>query len=242
MKTRLYPNVFWTLGWLGVVLSVQAQGRLRLNNNFVPTGSMTKAFVFGSDGIRPQPRAEGRVQVLNAADGTTLTPNGDFGIPLVLDGLFFVNVVVPGVPVGESLKVVLRAWRDGNTYEEAAGRSQVRFTVQSLVATEFGPDNSLKDTGAFGGMSLMWRTPAGGFQLQTPTRSPGGTWSIPVALVVQQGLVFQPTHAQLWSSTNLTHWTRVERRWFYAEPGEPWPVQVLTAPDTGQTQWFKLEW
>lgn len=119
-----------------VVSVAHAQGTFNASNNYVPAGASYKAFIFGCDGLLA--KANGRVQIINPADGSTLSPNGTAGVPLSLDGLFFINgLSVPGVPTGGTATIVVRAWdvASGATWGDATVRSGAGIglvTVTSL--------------------------------------------------------------------------------------------------------------
>lgn len=113
-----------TLG-LVAALSAYAQGTFNASNNYTPTGANTKAFVVDFANA-PVAKANGRVQILNAADGSTLSPGGDAGVALTLDGLFFINgLSVPGTTTGGSANIIVRAWdsTSGATWTDALIRS-----------------------------------------------------------------------------------------------------------------------
>ncbi|MBN9692837.1 MAG: PEP-CTERM sorting domain-containing protein [Verrucomicrobia bacterium] len=103
-------------------LSALAQGTFNASNNYTVPGASTKAYIFGFDGITPLPKANGKVSIQNAFDGSFLSPNGAAGVPLTLDGLFFINgLVVPGVAPGGSANILVRAWdaSTGATWADA---------------------------------------------------------------------------------------------------------------------------
>jgi len=119
---------------LAAGLSALAQGTFNASNNYIPTGATAKAFVLGSDGL-PVPKANGYVQILNAADQSTLSPNGDAGVAFGGAGLFFVNdLIVPGVPTGGTASIVVRTWdiTTGATWDVATSKSSGLVTVTGL--------------------------------------------------------------------------------------------------------------
>lgn len=123
-----------TLGMFAA-LSAFAQGTFNASNNFTPTGASTKAFIFATDGTTPLAKANGRVEILNAADMSTLSPGGSAGVALTLDGLFFINgLSVPGTSTGGSANIIVRAWDSttGATFAEALTRTSGLITVSSL--------------------------------------------------------------------------------------------------------------
>lgn len=128
MKTSLMFSLFLTC------LAVHAQGTFNASNNFIPPGSTTKAFVL--DGLcQPLSKTVGRVNILDARDGSILSPNGSAGVALTLDGLFFINgLSVPGVATGGSAQVVIRVWDSstGPDYASALARGQTLVTISNL--------------------------------------------------------------------------------------------------------------
>ena len=126
MKTLIALSLFSTL-------SALAQGTFNASNNFTDPGASTRAFIFKADGMTPVSKAIGRVEILNAADSSTLSPGGAAGVPLTLDGLFFINgLSVPGVPTGGTANIIVRAWdvSTGPTWDEALSRTPI---VQGLI-------------------------------------------------------------------------------------------------------------
>ncbi len=124
----------WALLLLGSLLSfaAAAQGTFNANNNFTPVGSSSKAFILDESG-NPLAKARGRVEILSGS--TTLSPNGNLGYPLTLDGLFFINgLIVPGVPLGGSSTLVVRAWdvSSGATFDTAMVRAIAMVTISGL--------------------------------------------------------------------------------------------------------------
>lgn len=120
---------------LGVVaaFAAQAQGVFNANNNFTPTGAATRAFVVDVGGANLS-KATGKVEFV-LADGTSLTAGGSAGVALAADGLFFINgVTVPGVAVGGTANIIVRAWDSatGATYNDALERAEVAVTVTGL--------------------------------------------------------------------------------------------------------------
>ena len=116
---------------LAAGISALAQGTFNASNNYIPTGGSAKAFVLGSDGL-PLPKANGMVQIINAADQSSLNGAGSaFGGA----GLFFVNdLIVPGVPTGGTASIVVRAWdiTTGATWETATSKGSGLVTVTGL--------------------------------------------------------------------------------------------------------------
>lgn len=123
-----------TLGMFAA-LSAFAQGTFNASNNFTPTGASTKAFIFAPGGTTPLAKANGRVEILNAADLSTLSPGGSAGVALTLDGLFFINgLSVPGTATGGSANIIVRAWDSstGATFADASSKASGLITVSSL--------------------------------------------------------------------------------------------------------------
>ncbi len=132
MKPGLFTR--WTLRLLGSLLSLAAvaQGTFNANNNFIPQGASSKALILDEFG-NPLSKAKGRVEVL--FENTTLSPNGNAGYALTLDGLFFINgLIVPGVPTGGTATLAVRAWdvSSGATYETALVKAMTWVTINSL--------------------------------------------------------------------------------------------------------------
>lgn len=127
-------KIFLTLSLLLTSFALHAQGTFNASNNFIPAGSTTKAFVLGGDCL-PLSKAVGRVDILDARDGSFLSPAGPAGIALTLDGLFFINgLSVPGVATGGSAQVVVRVWDSstGPDYASALARGQTLVTISNL--------------------------------------------------------------------------------------------------------------
>lgn len=123
-----------TLGMFAA-LSAFAQGTFNASNNYTVPGASTKAFVFASNGTTPLAKANGRVEIINAADGSTLSPGGSAGVPLTLDGIFFINgLTVPGAATGSSANIIVRAWDSstGADFASAGSKAQGLITVSNL--------------------------------------------------------------------------------------------------------------
>jgi hypothetical protein len=129
---------------LGLIaaFSAYAQGTFNASNNYIPTGGTAKAFILdGSTGL-PYSKATGKVQIINVADGSTLSPNGDAGVSLSLDGLFFINgLVVPGVASGGSATILVRAWdsASGATWSTATFRTAADSGIITVSNLGGGP-------------------------------------------------------------------------------------------------------
>ncbi|MBN9693056.1 MAG: PEP-CTERM sorting domain-containing protein [Verrucomicrobia bacterium] len=118
--------MFVVYGWIAGLCAF-AQGTFNASNNYIPPGASQKAFVWDSRTGLPLAKTMGRVQIINQADGVTLSPNGDAGVGLTLDGLFFINgIVVPGAGNGSSVDLIVRAWdaSTGGTWATAGVRSE----------------------------------------------------------------------------------------------------------------------
>lgn len=121
---------------LGVVaaFAAQAQGVFNANNNFTPTGASGRALIFDVGGSTALSKATGKVEFV-LPDGTSLTAGGSAGVSLAADGLFFINgVTVPGVGVGGTANIIVRAWDSatGATYDAALERASANVTVTGL--------------------------------------------------------------------------------------------------------------
>jgi len=120
-----------------VALSTYAQGTFNASNNYPIPGQpdpLKKAFILNDAGAALS-KAVGRVEILNAADSTTLSPGGSAGVALLADGLFFINgLSVPGVATGGSAQIIVRAWdsTSGATFAEALNKVSGLITVSSL--------------------------------------------------------------------------------------------------------------
>lgn len=153
--------VWWALLFLGslVEFAAVAQGTFNANNNFVTVGASSKAFVLDESG-NPLAKAKGRVEILSG--GVTLSPGGNLGVPLTLDGLFFINgMAVPGVGLGGTAIVVVRAWdvSSGATYDAALVRAMTIVTVNNLGGGTT-PPASFGNNSDFKGLRLQG-TPVG---------------------------------------------------------------------------------
>ena len=153
--------VRWVSLVLGILLActAAAQGTFNANNNFTPGGASTKAFILDETG-NVLAKAKGRVEVLFG--NTTLSPKGTAGVPLTLDGLFFINgLAVPGVPTGGTATLAVRAWdvSSGATYDTALVRAMTWVTITSLGGGTT-PPATFGNNSDFKGLRLQG-TPAG---------------------------------------------------------------------------------
>lgn len=113
--------------------SVEAQGVFNGNSYYTPAGSSTPAMVTDLTGA-PVSKAVGKVEFV-LLDGTSLSPGGSAGVSLTADGLFGISgVTVPGVPIGGTATLVVRAWDSstGRTYNEAFLPGAVVVTISRL--------------------------------------------------------------------------------------------------------------
>ena len=130
-----------------------AQGTFNANNNYVPAGASTKAYVLDITG-NPLAKAYGRVEILSGS--ITLSPNGSAGVPLTLDGMFFINgMVVPGTGVGGTATLVVRAWdvRTGATYDAATLHRSVEVVISNLGGGST-PPATFGNNSTFAGLRL----------------------------------------------------------------------------------------
>jgi len=152
MKKLILTSLGMTVGLLAM-----AQGTFNASNNY-PVGGPTgpKAYVLDTDGL-PLSKATGKVQILNAANQETLSPNGDAGASLLADGLFFINgIIVPGAATGSSASLIVRAWdsSSGATWALATEKISGLVTVNNLgggttPAATFAADSN------FSGLKLV---------------------------------------------------------------------------------------
>jgi hypothetical protein len=129
---------------LGLIagLLAYAQGTFNASNNYNIPGTTTKAFVLDGTSGLPLSKATGKVQIINVADGSTLSANGDSGVGLSLDGLFFINgLIVPGVGTGGSANILVRAWDSatGATWATAVNRSAPNSGLVTVNSLGGGP-------------------------------------------------------------------------------------------------------
>jgi outer membrane protein assembly factor BamB len=130
-----------------------AQGTFNANNNYIPAGASTKAYVLDSAG-NPLAKAYGRVEILSG--GITLSPNGSTGVPLTLDGMFFINgMVVPGTGVGGTATLVVRTWdvRTGATFDAATLRDSAEVVIRNLGGGST-PPATFGNNSTFAGLRL----------------------------------------------------------------------------------------
>jgi len=126
------PILLSALGCLAA-LSVEAQGIFSANNNYTPIGASDRALIRCGHGV-PVSKAVGRVEFV-LPDGRSLTPGGAAGVPLLANGLFSITgITVPGVPVGGTANIIVRAWDSstGPTYYDALLRGEVNVTITDL--------------------------------------------------------------------------------------------------------------
>ena len=129
-------------------------GTFNLNNNFVPVGATEKAYVLDITG-KPADKDLTRIAVIYGNDGY-LTPNGDEGVPLTLDGLFFINgLMVPVDQIGESATITIRAWDilTGLSWKDTALRTSVTVTINNLGGGLVPPATLANDSN-FRGLDL----------------------------------------------------------------------------------------
>ncbi len=143
VSPTMKPALFSILG-LTAVVAVEAQGVFNANNNYVPPGASSRALIWdysNSGSGPPLSKSTGRVEFL-LLDGTYLTPGGRAGVPLVANGLFFINgVVVPGVPVGGTAHIIVRAWDSstGAFWDSALERNCAPIIITGLGGGDIPP-------------------------------------------------------------------------------------------------------
>ncbi len=146
---------------LGLMAGFSAfpQGNFNASNNYIPPGATEKAFILDGRTGLPLSKTVGKVQIINAIDGVTLSPLGDAGVALPLDGLFFINgLIVPGVPTGGTAYVIVRAWDSttGDTWADAGCRSAPNsglVTVNNLSGGA-APPATFRDDSNFVGLQV----------------------------------------------------------------------------------------
>ncbi|HAB18667.1 MAG TPA: hypothetical protein PLX89_08810 [Verrucomicrobiota bacterium] len=121
----MQPPVLIALGLLTMFSRASAQGWFGALNNYFLPGTTTQPFILDQWG-NPASRFVGRVEIIDAATGNTLSRNGKGGVALTFDGIFYAGAMqVPGSPVGSSANLVVLAWDSttGPTWAEATTRS-----------------------------------------------------------------------------------------------------------------------
>ena len=153
MQSRV-PSTSFLLLCSSLLTALAQNGNINFNNNFVPSGSSTKAFLTDSSG-HPLPRGTWQVEVVDTL-GNVLK-----SVPLAVDGLFFMGVInVPGTVPGDSTVVTLRGWlkSSGSSYDTASWRAQQRIQLRNLGGGATPPP-SLETAGDFVGAVFDWRRP-----------------------------------------------------------------------------------
>lgn len=187
-----------------IALSVAtAQGVFNANNNYTPAGSNEKAFVWVHYNRVPLDKAVGRVRIRDAVSLNILSPGGKEGVPLALNGIFFINyIVVPGVPIGGTANVILEAWNSPESWPNDQSIGSVPITVSDLGGGSV-PPATLRENSNFVGLHAdMWGPSAKSVVLTSPHQKPDGQW---IVRVDSDGSLY----ASLFVSTNLTHWDYV---------------------------------
>ncbi len=232
MKLLLSPATF-----LVVSSTLLAQGTFRASNNYIPPGKTDKAFITGVDGIRPLDRTLGRIRIRSAGPGSPiLTPNGESGIPLLLDGLFFTSdLVVPGIPVGGSANVILEVWQSTREWVGSVICGSVLVRISNLGGGDI-PPATFRDNSDFVGAQAHWQYP-GYVILFPPSRAPDGTLEI-------LGASDSAWLADLYASTNMTDWAFVKKDWVSGFGFFPPPRGTfrLSLPPELSSQHFKIVW
>ena len=151
MKSLLLVCCAWLAFWVS-----NAQGIFNASNNYTPTGSSKKALILNTDG-NPIAAVNGRVEFIDLNTMKSLSPNGSSGVPLTLDGLFFVNgLVVPSVPIGGTADILMRAWdvTTGPTYASSYVNAEVLIQVRNLGGGTT-PAATFADQSNFKGLRLQ---------------------------------------------------------------------------------------
>ncbi|MBN9693493.1 MAG: leucine-rich repeat domain-containing protein [Verrucomicrobia bacterium] len=165
MKT-LSRLTFLLLGLFAWIPMLLGQGTFNASNNYTPAGSSTKAFIFDF-GNAPYPKAKGRVAIRDQQN-RYLSPNGDRGVGLTLDGLFFINgLVLPGVPAGSPGSVILYFWdvTTGETYDTASIRAFALVNLNVLGGGET-PASTFAVNSDFKGLRVNWDPPPTSFSFR----------------------------------------------------------------------------
>lgn len=147
---------------LATWITAHAQIGFHASNNFIPSGATDRAYVRDQFGL-PLAVSNGRVQIINSADGSTLSPGGEGGASLTLPGLFFLfGIKVPAAQPGESAHILIRAWdvSTGPTWSQATLRSDDLLggtvTVRNLYYLNAGaPPTTLTHDSDFRGLQLV---------------------------------------------------------------------------------------
>lgn len=144
-----------TLGLVAALSAAYAQGTFSASNAFIPEGQTQRAFVLGLD-ENPIAKANGRVVIINQANGEILSPGGAEGAAFGADGLFFVNdLAVPGVANGGTVNIWVQAWDSttGSTWDTALVRGVADVTVGPLGGGPT-PAATFRDNSNFTGIQL----------------------------------------------------------------------------------------
>ncbi len=197
----------WLIALLLVVgPSAAAQGVVTFSNNFVPAGQSRRAFITDING-NLVPKGIGRVQFLTP-NGLILTPNGELGVPLILDGLFVINdVVIPGTQPGDSVTLIVRAWNAvdlDTTFATAEQVAWATFTVGPL-RNRFVPAATLAQDSDFSGLTLLPLEDMDEFRPRNLTISVGS----PGQLTIQADGSEWRSYS-LHVSTDLTRWRQLD--------------------------------
>ncbi len=224
-------------------LGAAAQGTFNASNNFTPPGGSTKAYlVCGGWWGEPMPKARGRVMIVhNVAGFPILTPNGQAGVPLPLDGLFFINgLVVPGVQPNECADLIVQAWdvASGPTWDSAVVKNLVDVRICQLGGPDTPPATFAANSNFFG-MKLEWCPYPTWAELQPLVRNERGRWLI-------RGTGEAYATATFYGSTNLLDWEIVGRGWI--SPGSeffpelPYGFQFEVPESDFPARYFKVVW
>jgi len=140
---------------LAAGLTALAQGTVNLNNNYTPAGAAAKAFVDLTLGV-PVPKAQGRVEVLDATGAVISSVKDGSGNLFGADGLFFLGVTeIPNTVAGGGATISIRAWDSltGATYDAATSKAIASVTLTGLGGG-LTPTPTLGVAGNFTGLTL----------------------------------------------------------------------------------------
>lgn len=226
----------FVIGSLSAICA-SAQGTFDASNNYILPGGSEKAFLWDIAGMEPKPipKSVGRVRIRHAVPGEPiLTPGGESGVPLALDGLFFIyGIEVPGVPAGGSAVVIFEIWNLEWPWTGARHCGRVVVTVSNLGGGAI-PPAKLKDNSNFYGMPANYYGPTpSAITLSAPYQSQLGYW------VVDARADGTTPNAKLFSSPDLVNWTFVGSNWVIA----PAPQNEFRIPEPlSIPTFFKVEW
>lgn len=222
-------------------LGVTAQGTFNASNSFIPPGGSRAYLICGGWG-EPMPKARGRVMIVHNAPGLPiLSPNGQAGVPLTLDGLFFINgLVVPGVQPNECADLIVQAWdvASGPTWDSAVVKNMVDVRICQLGGPDTPPATFAANSNFFG-MELEWCPYPTWAGLQPLVRNERGRWLI-------RGTADADAWAKFYGSTNLIDWELVGYGWVSTGigffPKLPYGFQFEVPESDFPARYFKVVW